>query len=90
MAIKLKSGFEVLRVSDIEFEEMTVEIQFEGEQIAQINMDNGFENLEIEWFTEFSNSSFVPKFKLCDLIEAINESKKILQEYVANNSDAAS
>jgi hypothetical protein len=86
MAIKLESGFEILRFSDLDYDQMTAEIQFKGEQIAQINMDNGFENLEVEVFTEFADPQFVPKFKVDDLIEAVNESKKILREYVKDSN----
>ncbi len=81
MAIKLKSGFEVLRYSDLSYEEMTAEIQYGGEQIVQINMDKGLNNLEMEIFTEFVSSDFKPKFQLNDFLEAVNEAKKILEEY---------
>ena len=46
MVIKLDSGFEIIRFSDLAFEEMTVEIQYKGEQIAQINKDKGMHLLE--------------------------------------------
>lgn len=81
MAIKLKSGFEVLRYSDLSYEQMTAEIQYEGEQIAQINMDGGINNLEIEIFTVFGNPDFKPKFKLAEFLESLEEAKKILEEY---------
>lgn len=81
MAIKLKSGFEILRYSDLSYEQMTADIQYLGEQIAQINMDKGLNNLEIEIFTEFSNSDFELKFQLNDFSEALNEAKKLLEEY---------
>ena len=86
MAIKLDSGFEILRFSDLNYEKMTVELQYCGEQIAQINMDNGFENLEIEIFTEFVRPDFNPKFGLDAFVEAINESKKILRDCIPKDS----
>lgn len=81
MAIKLKSGFEILRYSDLNYEQMTADIQYDGEQIAQINMDGGVNNLEIEIFTEFNKPDFKPKFKLIEFLEALEEAKKILEEY---------
>lgn len=81
MAIELKSGFEILRYSDLSFEGMTAEIQYKGEQVAQINMDKGLNNLEIEFFTEFVQSDFKPVFQVDDFLEAVNEAKKILEEY---------
>ena len=81
MAVKLKSGFEILRYSDLNYEEMTAEIQYKGEQVAQINMDKGLDNLEMEIFTEFVQSAFKPIFQLDDFLEAVSEAKKILREY---------
>ncbi|GAA6168314.1 hypothetical protein [Sessilibacter corallicola] len=81
MAVKLKSGFEILRYSDLNYEGMTAEIQYKGEQVAQINMDKGLDNLEMEIFTEFVQSAFKPIFQLDDFLEAVSEAKKILREY---------
>lgn len=49
MALKLDSGFEILRYSDEKYEELTVEIDYQGEIIAQINQDKGENQLEIEF-----------------------------------------
>lgn len=81
MPISLKSGFSLIRDSDLSYEKMTVEIQYKGEQIAQINMDKGINNLEIEIFTEFVNPDFMPKFPLTEFLEALSDAKKILGEY---------
>ncbi len=81
MAIKLESGFEILRYSDLSYEEMTAEIQYRGEQIVQVNMDKGLNDLEVEFFTEFVTPDFKPKFQLNDFLEAINKAKEILREY---------
>ena len=40
MAIKLDSGFEILYFSDLSYEGMTVEIQYQGQQVAQIDPSN--------------------------------------------------
>lgn len=62
---------------------MTAEIQYKGEQIAQINMDNGLDNLEMELFTEFIKPNFKPVFRVDDFLEAMNAAIRILEEYVA-------
>lgn len=80
--MKLKSGFEILRFSDLKYEEMTVEIQYLGEQIAQINMDRGFDKLEIELFTEFANIDFSTKFDLTSFLDAIDKAIKILKDCI--------
>ena len=80
MVIKLDSGFKIVRFSDVTYEEITVEIQYEGEQIAQINRDKGIDQLEIEILTDYINSDFSPKFMLSDFLGAINEAQKLLEE----------
>lgn len=81
MAVKLKSGFEILRYSDLSYDGMTAEIQYKGEQVVQINMDKGLDNLEMEIFTEFTKADFKPVFQVSDFMDAVNEAKKILSEY---------
>ena len=80
MVIKLDSGFEIIRFSDLTYEEITMEIQYKGEQIAQINKDKGIDQLEIEILTDYIKSNFVPKFMLSDFLVAINEAQKLLEE----------
>ena len=80
MSIKLNSGFKIVRFSDVTYEKITVEIQYKGEQIAQINKDKGIEQLEIEILTDYINSDFIPKFMLSDFLVAINEAQKLLKE----------
>jgi hypothetical protein len=80
MAINFDTGFEILRVSDLSYEEMTVEIQYKGEQIAQINKDKGDNFLEIEFFTDFIDSNFIPKFMLNDFLTVLDEAQKLLRE----------
>lgn len=80
MSVKLDSGFEILRFSDLKYEEITVEIQYQGEQIAQINKDKGVDQLEIEILTEYTTSNFSPKFKLSDFQLALDEARKLLEK----------
>jgi predicted RNA-binding protein len=80
MAIKLDSGFEILRLSDLNYEEISVEIQYKGEQIAQINKDKGINRLEIEILTDYIDSNFSPKFMLDDFLLALDKAQKLLKE----------
>ena len=80
MVIKLDSGFEIIRFSDLTYEEITMEIQYKGVQVAQINKDKGIDKLEIEIYTEPIESDFSLKFMLSDFLVAINEAQKLLAE----------
>ncbi|HET6893717.1 MAG TPA: hypothetical protein VFH31_21650 [Pyrinomonadaceae bacterium] len=48
MKLKSNENFEMLRFSDNRFEKITIEIQYKGEPVAQINQDKGKGNLEVE------------------------------------------
>ena len=80
MSIKLDSGFEIVRFSDLSYEEITVEIQYQGEQIAQINKDKGIDQLEIEILTDYTKSGFSAKFKLRDFQQALQEAQKLIKQ----------
>ena len=75
----MNSGFEILRFSDLSYDEITVEIQFKGEQIAQLNRDKGLQSIEIELLADFIETSFVPKFLLKDFLDAISEAQRLLE-----------
>jgi len=60
---------------------ITIEIQYEGEQIAQINKDCGIQLLEIEIFTEYIDKNFSPKFPLSDFLFVLNEAQRLLRDY---------
>ena len=81
MTIKLPSGFEVLCVSDLAYEYMLAEIQFDDEQIALVSIEHGIDKAEIEMFTTFLNKGFTPKFRLNDFNEAIHQAVKLLRQY---------
>lgn len=82
MAINLDSGFEILYLSDIKYNEMTVEIQYKGQQVAQINKDKGVDKMEIDIYSEYVTSEFVSelKFQVSDFLEAINIASKALRD----------
>jgi hypothetical protein len=74
MAINLDSGFEIIYLSDMKYNEMTVEIQYKGQQVAQINKDKGIDEREIEIYSEYVTPEFVwkLKFPMSDFLEAIS------------------
>lgn len=63
MAIKLDSGFEILYLSYLSYESMSVEIQYKGQQVAQINNDIGVEHMEIEIYSQYVHPDFLSKLK---------------------------
>jgi hypothetical protein len=81
MAVKLDSGFEILRFSDLDYEGMTTEVQFKGRPIAQLNMDKGRDKMELELFLQTVNQEVVVKFPLRDFLVALEEEQKLLNEY---------
>ncbi|MCC3411207.1 MULTISPECIES: hypothetical protein [unclassified Microcoleus] len=74
MAINLDSGFEIIYLSDIKYNEMTVEIQYKGQQVAQINKDKSVEKMEIDIYSQYVHPDFLAelKFPLSEFLEAIN------------------
>ncbi|NJM57956.1 MAG: hypothetical protein HC857_11700 [Synechococcales cyanobacterium RU_4_20] len=79
MVLEMASGFKIIRFSDSRFNEITVEVQFREEQIAQLNKDKGIDKIEIELFTEFVEENFSPCFALDEFMAALREAKDILK-----------
>ena len=82
MAINLDSGFEIIYLNDIKYNEMTVEIQYKGQQVAQINKDKGINNLEIDVYSQYVHPDFLSelKFPLEDFLEAIHIATQALKK----------
>lgn len=78
MTLRLKSGFEVAKFSDLDYEGMTVEVRFEGTPIAQLNRDKGPNNLEIVIPTRFSPDGELFTFELGAFLEALVRAKELL------------
>jgi hypothetical protein len=72
-------GFEIIRFSDANYNEITVEIQYKSEQIAQLNKDKGLKFMEIELLLDCIDPSLPPKFFLKDFLEAIDAAQKLLE-----------
>lgn len=83
MAINLDSGFEIIYVSDLSYEKMTVEIQYNGQQVAQINKDKGIKQMEIEVYSQYVHRDFLSelKFPLTDFLEALDKASTVLKDF---------
>jgi len=79
MSVKLESGFELIEYSDLRYEIMTIEVQYKGEQIAQLNIDKGC--AEVELFTEFTNDRFRPIYPMVEFLDALNRAEALLKNY---------
>ncbi len=69
---------EILYLSDMKYNEMTVEIQYNGQQVAQINKDKGVDKIEIHIYSKYVTPEFVSELKLpgCDFLEPLNIARK--------------
>ena len=87
MVINLDSGFEIIYFSDLNYEEMTVEIKYKGQQVAQINKDKGVEQMEIEIYSEYVQPNFISelKFPLSDFFEALDKARAALKDFSQGN-----
>ena len=63
--------------SDLDYEEMIVNIISDGENIATLSQEEGFENLKIEIFPPLESKSWV--FFFDDFDKALQSAKKQLQ-----------
>lgn len=68
--------FEILRFSDVDYEGMTIEVSWNGEPLAQLNMDQGPAAIEIRLL-----SSTDVSFALSDFLEAVEIARQYLVEY---------
>ena len=75
------SGIELLLSSDCDYEELTVEMYYDGKFIALLNQDNGLDNLRIEFPTsEVTDETLVlRKMDLAILEQALILAKKRIQ-----------
>jgi hypothetical protein len=77
MKINSNPDFEVIGFSDSRYEKLTVEIQYRGEPIAQINQDQGVDSLEIEVFADLNSS--ILKVPLAGFLESIIYAKSSIE-----------
>ncbi|MEE1887410.1 hypothetical protein [Pseudomonas carassii] len=77
MKINSNPDFEVVGFSDSRYEKLTVEIQYRGEPIAQVNQDQGVGGLEIEVFTDLNSS--ILKVPLAGFLDSIILAKNSIE-----------
>ena len=75
------SGIELLLSSDCDYEELTVEIYYDGKFIALLNQDNDLDNLRIEFPTSTvaDETLVLRKMDLAILEQALILAKKRIQ-----------
>ena len=75
------SGIELLLSSDCDYEELTVEMYYDGKFIALLNQDNGLDNLRIEFPTSTvaDETLVLRKMDLAILEQALILAKKRIQ-----------
>lgn len=79
MSINMESGFKIIRFSDVNYNEITVEVQYKGEQIAQLNKDQGLHSIEVELLLDCIDPALPPKFLLKDFLAALEEAQTLLK-----------
>lgn len=79
----LKNGFQLIFFSDVKYKILTVEIQYNEQQFAQLSVDKGPENVEIEIF------EFAPHvFPVDDFLYALQTAKKRAIELYHNTTES--
>lgn len=69
MKLEIDKDFELLGYSDCRYKKLTIEVQYKGEPVAQINQDMGMDRLELEIFIEPGSSSL--KVLLSGFVDAL-------------------
>ncbi|BBR55309.1 MULTISPECIES: hypothetical protein [Pseudomonas] len=77
MKLDSNPDFEIFGFSDSRYEKLTIEIQYKGESVAQINQDQGVDKLELEVFADLKGS--VLKIPLAGFLESIILAKRSIE-----------
>lgn len=78
MKLDSNPDFEIFGFSDSRYEKLTIEIQYKGESVAQINQDQGVDKLELEVFADLKGGS-VLKIPLAGFLESIILAKRSIE-----------
>lgn len=70
--------FDIRICSDLDHEEIVVDLYFDNSTLAMINQDQGLEKLEVELFPPPNQTSWVLPFN--ELVEILSKAKKTLHE----------
>lgn len=66
--------------SPVSYERLTIEMQLNREKIAEINGENGGDNLEIELFGTDLDAGFVAQIPLDEFIDKLIEARDLIRE----------
>ncbi|YCH29454.1 hypothetical protein M1D48_14915 [Erwinia sp. D4-22] len=77
----MSDDFEIIFLSDSNYENLTVEISYKDQILCQLNKDNGPDNIEVEFF---SDARVLPeknamKFNLDRFLRVLTEAKEELK-----------
>lgn len=72
-------GFEIAKFSDLNYEEMSVEVRYNGIPFAQINMDKGPDNQEITIPSRFTPEGQQFVFSLSDFLVTLEKARDLLK-----------
>lgn len=77
----MSDDFEIIFLSDSNYENLTVEISYKDQILCQLNKDNGHDNIEVEFF---SDARVLPeknamKFNLDRFLRVLTEAKEELK-----------
>lgn len=87
MTSESQGGFEIAKFSDLNYKGMAVEIRYNGEPVAELNMDKGRDHCEIQVPSRFSPASGLFTFPLNDFIEAMRKAERLLESITLYNHD---
>jgi hypothetical protein len=92
MALELPSGFEIIYCSDVDYEEMTVEILYRNQQVMQINKDMGIYCMEASLYNQHVIQGMERDltFGLDDFSEAMLRAREMLAGSNILSSEATS
>ena len=90
MVSPTESGFKIVTFSDCDLEGMAVEVHYDGDIVAQLNMDKGRGHCEIQTPSRFSPPDKLFVFPLADFINALREAESLLdsmEKYKEDNPE---
>jgi len=74
----MKNNFNIIISSDVAYEELCAEIYFNEQFVAILTQENGFENLQVQIYSQENKKPWL--FKFSEFEEILNKAKKTLWE----------
>lgn len=73
--------FEVLRISNLDYEGMTTEIRLNGDEFLRLSKPRNARDIKVELLFVAAKSDPIPAFALDDLRKALEVAQEALEEY---------